>query len=31
MNATAGKTFLVVHVNLKATGGDIECDMLKRI
>ncbi len=31
MNATAGKTFLVVHVNLKATGGDIECDMLKKI
>ena len=30
MNATAGKTFLVVHVNLKATGGDIECDMLKK-
>ena len=30
MNATEGKTFLVVHVNLKATGGDIECDMLKK-
>lgn len=30
MNATAGKTFLVVHVNLKATGGDIECDMLAK-
>ena len=30
MNATAGKTFLVIHVNLKATGGDIECDMLKK-
>lgn len=30
MNATAGKTFLAVHINLKATGGDIECDMLKK-
>ena len=25
-----GKTFLAVHINLKATGGDIECDMLKK-
>lgn len=30
MNATAGKTFLAVHINLKATGGDVECDMLKK-
>lgn len=30
MNATAGKTFLAVHINLKATGGDIECDMLAK-
>ena len=30
MNATAGKTFLAVHINLKATGGDVECDMLAK-
>ena len=30
MTATAGKTCLAVHINLKATGGDIECDMLKK-
>ena len=30
MNATAGKTFLAVHINLKATGGGVECDMLAK-
>lgn len=30
MNATTGKTFLVLHINLKATGGDIDCDMLSK-
>lgn len=30
MNATSGKTYLVVHINLEAEGQDVNCDMLSK-
>lgn len=30
MNATSGKTYLVVHINLEAEGQDVDCDMLSK-
>lgn len=30
MNATSGKTYLVLHIQLKAEDGDVSCDMLSK-
>ena len=30
MNASSGKTYVVVHINLKSTGGDVSCDMMAK-
>lgn len=30
MNATSGKTYLVVHIDLEAEGQDVNCDMLSK-
>lgn len=30
LNASAGKTYVVLHINLSATGGEASCDMLSK-
>ena len=30
MNASAGKTYVVIHIDLTATGGEASCDMLSK-